>query len=70
MSRIGLALIVVLALTGGVYGEEGEGSGPAVGDKAPAFSLQGSDGKQHALDDHAGKRPMVIAWFPKAFTSG
>jgi len=70
MSRIGLALIVLLALTGGIHGEEGEGAGLKVGDKAPAFNLEGSDGKEHALDEHLGKRPIVIAWFPKAFTSG
>jgi hypothetical protein len=42
----------------------------ARGDVAPAFSLQGSDGKPHALSDHAGKQAVVIAWFPKAFTGG
>jgi peroxiredoxin Q/BCP len=42
----------------------------AVGDAAPAFSLPGSDGKMHALADHAGKRAVVLAWFPKAFTPG
>ena len=41
-----------------------------VGDEAPAFSLPGSDGKTHALADNAGKRVVVVAWFPKAFTGG
>ena len=40
------------------------------GDAAPAFSLQGSDGKTHTLEDHKGKSAVVIAWFPKAFTGG
>ena len=40
------------------------------GDSAPAFSLPGSDGKTQSLADHAGKRAVVIAWFPKAFTGG
>jgi len=40
------------------------------GDPAPAFSLPGSDGKTHSLADDAGKRVVVIAWFPKAFTGG
>jgi hypothetical protein len=40
------------------------------GDRAPDFRLEGSDGKQHALADHAGKQVVVIAWFPKAFTGG
>jgi len=41
-----------------------------VGDQAPDFSLQGSDGKTYKLSDYKGKKAVVIAWFPKAFTSG
>jgi len=40
-----------------------------VGDKAPDFSLPGSDGKTHSLADHKGTA-VVLAWFPKAFTGG
>jgi len=40
-----------------------------VGDVAPAFALQGSDGKIHKLSDYKGKT-VVLAWFPKAFTGG
>jgi peroxiredoxin Q/BCP len=40
-----------------------------VGDVAPAFSLPGTDGKTHTLADYKGKM-VVVAWFPKAFTSG
>ena len=43
---------------------------PKVGDPAPAFSLQGSDGKTHALADYKGKSAVVLAWFPKAGTPG
>ena len=39
------------------------------GDMAPDFSLPGSDGRTYRLKDLAG-RPIVIAWFPKAFTAG
>jgi len=39
------------------------------GDRAPAFELQGSDGKVHRLSDYKGKT-VVLAWFPKAFTGG
>lgn len=39
------------------------------GDLAPRFDLPGSDGKRHRLADHAGK-PVVLLWFPKAFTGG
>ena len=43
---------------------------PKVGDKAPDFKLPGSDGKSYSLKDFAGKKAVVIAWFPKAFTGG
>ena len=40
------------------------------GDMAPAFSLPGSDGRTYTLAEHKGKRIVVLAWFPKAFTGG
>lgn len=43
---------------------------PQIGDIAPPFDLVGSDGKRHRLADHLGKRTVVLAWFPKAFTGG
>ena len=39
------------------------------GDPAPPFTLTGSDGKTHSLAALKGKA-VVVAWFPKAFTSG
>jgi hypothetical protein len=39
------------------------------GDPAPDFSLPGSDGRTYRLKELAGQ-PVVIAWFPKAFTGG
>jgi thioredoxin-dependent peroxiredoxin len=41
-----------------------------VGDPAPAFTLPGSDGKSYTLDEFKGKKPVVLAWYPKAFTGG
>ena len=40
------------------------------GDPAPPFAMMGSDGKDQKLADYAGKRAVVLAWFPKAFTGG
>ena len=40
------------------------------GDAAPAFTLKGSDGKTYKLSQFKGKKAVVIAWFPKAFTGG
>lgn len=42
----------------------------APGDPAPDFALPGSDGATHRLADHRGRRAVVIAWFPAAFTPG
>ena len=41
-----------------------------VGDKAPDFSMEGSDGKTYKLSDFKGKKAVVVAWYPKAFTGG
>jgi len=40
------------------------------GDKAPAFKLKGSDGKDYELSKFKDKKVVVVAWFPKAFTGG
>ena len=40
------------------------------GDEAPDFTLPGSDGRSYALHDFRGRQPVVMAWFPKAFTPG
>jgi peroxiredoxin Q/BCP len=41
-----------------------------IGDPAPDFSLQASDGKTYKLSSFRGKQAVVVAWFPAAFTSG
>jgi peroxiredoxin Q/BCP len=61
-----LAIAALLGLLAG----SALAAAPQVGDKAPDFKLQASDGKQYSLADFAGKKPVVIAWFPKAFTPG
>jgi peroxiredoxin Q/BCP len=40
-----------------------------VGDVAPDFTLKASDGQTYTLSKLKGKT-VVLAWFPKAFTSG
>lgn len=42
----------------------------ATGSPAPDWTLQGSDGKSYSSAQLAGRRGYVLAWFPKAFTSG
>ncbi len=43
---------------------------PRVGDEAPKFEMQGSDGKTYKLQDFAGKKAVIVAWYPRAFTGG
>ncbi len=69
-SRVGLlgasfAMVMGVAVYAGVTADA-----PKVGDKAPDFSLAGSDGKTYTLADYKGKKAVVVAWFPKAFTGG
>lgn len=66
--KVGLA-----AAVGVVSSATGMAQAPAelkMGDVAPAFSAPGSDGKTHTLAESSGKRAVVLAWFPKAFTGG
>lgn len=65
-----LAAVVTIILGVLFIGMGAFAEGLKVGDTAPPFSLQGSDGKMHSLKDFAGKQAVVIAWFPKAFTGG
>ena len=60
---IKLMLSMTLALSATVGALE-------VGDQAPAFSLQATDGKTYTLEQFHNKQAIVIAWYPQAFTSG
>jgi peroxiredoxin Q/BCP len=71
--KVRAAAAFALALALGLCHPIGAGAPaaePKVGDPAPPFSLEGSDGKTYSLDQFKGKRAVVIAWFPKAFTGG
>jgi peroxiredoxin Q/BCP len=63
MRRILAGVLALFGLTGAAAAEL------KVGDPAPTFMLQGSDGAKHDLAALKGKM-VVIAWFPKAFTGG
>ncbi|HKW02412.1 MAG TPA: peroxiredoxin [Vicinamibacterales bacterium] len=41
-----------------------------IGDTAPDFTLQASDGQTYKLSSFRGKQAVVLGWFPKAFTQG
>jgi peroxiredoxin Q/BCP len=62
---IALVWAVGLALAGSASAGELK-----VGDPAPDFTLQATDGKTYKLSDFKGKQAVVVAWFPRAFTQG
>ena len=60
---LGLAVLGFAAMAAGA-------SELKIGDPAPDFTLQASDGKTYKLSDFKGKQAVVLAWFPKAYTRG
>lgn len=43
---------------------------PKIGNKAPAFTLKNQDGEKVKLSDFAGKKNVVVYFYPKALTPG
>jgi thioredoxin-dependent peroxiredoxin len=68
MSKLWFAAVAALGLTVAA-GAQQTPVELKEGDAAPAFTLPGSDGKNHSLSDYKGKA-VVLAWFPAAFTGG
>jgi thioredoxin-dependent peroxiredoxin len=62
MIRVALAAALGLALAGPVQALE-------VGQKAPDFALNGTDGKPVKLSDLTAKGPVVLYTFVAAFTN-
>jgi peroxiredoxin Q/BCP len=66
-----VAALTVLTLAGLCFAALPAAAGDLkVGDQAPNFKLQATDGKTYQLADFKGKESVVLAWFPKAFTQG
>ncbi len=64
IQTIALVLVAIGVFASGAWAQELK-----VGDVAPNFTLQASDGKTYTLAQLKGKT-VVLAWFPKAFTGG
>jgi peroxiredoxin Q/BCP len=58
-------------LVSGVFAQQPVPGQPElkVGEMAPDFTLQATDGNTYTLSKLRGKT-VVLAWFPKAFTAG
>ena len=63
--RMALGFLGAFGLAGGLT------AAPlAVGDEAPDFELQSSKGGSEKLSAYRGKKNVVTAFYPKAFTGG
>lgn len=56
--------VIVLSVKGQVRG------GLKVGDLAPDFVLPSTTGKEVRLSDFRGQKPVILVFFPAAFTAG
>jgi thioredoxin-dependent peroxiredoxin len=45
-------------------------SAKAIGDVAPDFTAVDTDGQSHTLSEMVKSGPVIVAFFPKAFTGG
>lgn len=65
----GLAALLVAALVAGA-GRADDKKGVKVGDPAPSFQAKDDTGKLWKSSDVVGKKPVVVFFFPAAFTGG
>ncbi len=65
-----MMILAITLLAGAPVPSLAQSAGPQVGDMAPDFTLQASDGNTYTLADFRGEQAVVIAWYPKAFTRG
>ena len=69
--RILVAAALMLASSAVMLGQQpGETAPLKVGDEAPNFTLSSTAGAKVTLSDLRGKNPVVLAFFPAAFTGG
>ena len=62
--------ILALSLSALALADEAPAPQLNAGDPAPDWTLPGSDGNTHSLAELLKEGPVVLAWFPKAFTPG
>jgi len=69
MSRLSV-LWLVPALAGALLGQAPPKTHLKVGDDAPDFTLPSTAGKPVTLSEFRGRKNVVLAFFPAAFTGG
>ena len=69
-----LALVACGLLAGSAAAQPPAAAAPElkvkVGEQAPDFTLQATDGKTYTLSKDLKGKWVVLGWFPKAFTAG
>ncbi len=73
MKRVFISLILLCALVGAVCAQttpKPPQTNLKVGDAAPEFVLNDTDGKTVKLSDFKGKKSVVLAFYVLAFTGG
>lgn len=65
-----LAVLACGLITGPAAAQTPAAAELKVGDQAPDFTLQATDGKTYTLSKELRGRWVVLGWFPKAFTAG
>ena len=70
MTRRSLTMSALLALPAVAQQAPPPKTHLKVGDPAPDFSLPNTSGQPLKLSDFKGKKSVVVAFFPMAFTGG
>ena len=70
MKLLKVAALTAMSVAGLVAQQPGDAQPRKVGDIAPNFTLTGTTGGKGTLADFKGKNPVVLAFFPAAFTGG
>ena len=65
-----LTVLTMCLVTFGSSGHVSAAAALKIGDTAPVFTLQSSNGKTYKVSDFRNKQAIVLAWFPKAYTRG
>lgn len=68
MTRQRTSFIFILSLL--IFSGFASATDLKVGDKAPNFKLQATNGEYYQLSDYLGKQAVVLAWYPMANTRG
>ncbi len=63
-------LLSLALIAGGLLARPAHAQELKVGDPAPDFTLEATDGKTYSLSQDLRGHWVVLGWFPKAFTGG